>query len=124
MKNLGKNIFLDYCWSIDFSLLDGYSFGSSNEQLNYSDFKQEVQSKKVKSIVYKGDQMTVEAERFNGTTFTVILPAYVTDQDLNEQLKESDVAIAYEAVEKPSIWSQLLIGAFPLLLYWVFSSYL
>ena len=59
--------------------------------------------------------MTVEAERFNGTTFTVILPAYVTDQDLNEQLKESDVAIAYEAVEKPSIWSQLLIGAFPLL---------
>ena len=117
MKNLGKNIFF---WIIAgvliFSLLDGYSFGSSNEQLNYSDFKQEVQSKKVKSIVYKGDQMTVEAERFNGTTFTVILPAYVTDQDLNEQLKESDVAIAYEAVEKPSIWSQLLIGAFPLLL--------
>ncbi len=117
MKNLGKNIFF---WIIAgaliFTLLDGYSYGSVKEELTYSEFKQEVQSKKVKTMLYKGDQMTVEAERYNGTKFTVILPAYVSDQDLNETLKETDVSIAYEAVEKPSIWSQLLIGAFPLLL--------
>ena len=117
MKNLGKNIFF---WIIAgaliFTLLDGYSYGSANEELNYSEFKQEVQSKKVKTMTYKGDQMTVEAERYNGTKFTVVLPAYVSDQDLNEMLRETDVSIAYERVEKPSIWSQLLIGAFPLLL--------
>ena len=117
MKNLGKNIFF---WIIAgaliFTLLDGYSYGSAKEELTYSEFKQEVQAKKVKTMLHKGDQMTVEAERYNGTKFTVVLPAYVSDQDLNEILRETDVSIAYERVEKPSIWSQLLIGAFPLLL--------
>ena len=117
MKNLGKNIFF---WIIAgaliFTLLDGYSGGSIKEELTYSEFKKEVQAKKVKTIVHKGDQMTVEAERHNETKFTVILPAYVQDQELKMILSENDVSESYEAVDKPSIWSQLLIGAFPLLL--------
>ena len=117
MKNLGKNIFF---WIIAgaliFTLLDGYSRGSVKEELTYSEFKKEVQAKKVKTIVHKGDQMTVEAERHNETKFTVILPAYVQDQELKMILSENDVSESYEAVDKPSIWSQLLIGAFPLLL--------
>ena len=117
MKNLMKNIFF---WIIAgaliFTLLDGYSRGSVKEELTYSEFKKEVQAKKVKTIVHKGDQMTVEAERHNETKFTVILPAYVQDQELKMILSENDVSESYEAVDKPSIWSQLLIGAFPLLL--------
>ena len=117
MKNLMKNIFF---WIIAgaliFTLLDGYSRGSVKEELTYSEFKKEVQAKKVKTIVHKGDQMTVEAERHNETKFTVILPAYVQDQELKIILNENDVSESYEAVDKPSIWSQLLIGAFPLLL--------
>ncbi len=99
-----------------FMLLDNYSSSSLKEELTYSEFKQEVKGKKVKSIVYKGDQMTVEVERFNGTKYTTQKPAYISDQDLNESLTEADVEIAFEALEKPSVWSQLLIGAFPLLL--------
>ena len=99
-----------------FMLLDNYSTSSLKEELTYSEFKQEVKGKKVKSIVYKGDQMTVEVERFNGTKYTTQKPAYISDQDLNESLTEADVEIAFEALEKPSVWSQLLIGAFPLLL--------
>ena len=60
--------------------------------------------------------MTVEVERFNGTKYTTQKPAYISDQDLNESLTEADVEIAFEAIDKPSVWSQLLIGAFPLLL--------
>ena len=99
-----------------FTLLNNYSSNSIKEELTYSEFKQEVKGKKVKSIVYKGDQMTVEVERFNGTKYTTQKPAYISDQDLNESLTEADVEIAFEALEKPSVWSQLLIGAFPLLL--------
>ena len=99
-----------------FMLLDNYSSSSLKEELTYSEFKQEVKGKKVKSIVYKGDQMTVEVERFNGTKYTTQKPAYISDQDLNESLTEADVEITFEALEKPSVWSQLLIGAFPLLL--------
>ena len=45
-----------------FMLLDNYSTSSLKEELTYSEFKQEVKGKKVKSIVYKGDQMTVESK--------------------------------------------------------------
>tara|TARA_B100001057_G_scaffold123829_1_gene122642 strand:+ start:11861 stop:13765 length:1905 start_codon:yes stop_codon:yes gene_type:complete len=117
MKNLGRNLlFWLTAGLLMFMLLDNYSGGSVKEELTYSEFKQEVKGKKVKSIVYKGDQMTVEVERFNGTRYTTQKPAYISDQDLNESLTEADVEIAFEALEKPSVWSQLLIGAFPLLL--------
>jgi len=117
MKNIGRNLlFWLVAGTLMFTLLNNYSSNSVKEELTYSEFKQEVKGKKVKSIVYKGDQMTVEVERFNGTKYTTQKPAYISDQDLNESLTEADVEIAFEALEKPSIWSQLLIGAFPLLL--------
>ena len=117
MKNFGRNIlFWLVAATLTFMLLDSYSSSTLKEELTYSEFKQEVKGKKVKSIAYKGDQMTVEVERFNGTKYTTQNPAYISDQDLNESLTEADVEITFEALEKPSVWSQLLIGAFPLLL--------
>jgi len=117
MKNIGRNLFF---WLVAgtllFMMLDNYSAARVDEQLTYSEFKQEIKSKKVKSIVYKGDQMTVEGERFNGTKFSTKKPVYVTDNELDESLRAADVAVEYEALDKPSVWSQLLIGAFPLLL--------
>ena len=117
MKNIGKNLFF---WLIAgtflFMMLDNFSRSNPVEELTYSEFKQEIQSKKVKSIVYKGDQMTVEGERLDGTKFSTKKPVYVRDDMLDESLREADVAVSYEALDKPSIWSQLLVGAFPLLL--------
>ena len=72
-----------------FMLLDNYSASSLKEELTYSQFKQEVKGKKVKSIVYKGDQMTVEVERFNITGSTFNLPVF-TDVDLNYQAYEAE----------------------------------
>jgi cell division protease FtsH len=117
MKNLPKNlIFWLIAGTIAFVFLQSLSEPRIQEELTYSEFKQEVKSKKVKSIVYKGDQMTVVGERLNGTQFTTKKPIYVRDDDLEQSLIESDVAVEFEALEKPSIWSQLLVGAFPLLL--------
>ena len=117
MKNLPKNlIFWLIAGTIAFVFLQNLSEPRIQEELTYSEFKQEVKSKKVKSIVYKGDQMTVVGERLNGTQFTTKKPVYVRDDDLEQSLIESDVAVEFEALEKPSIWSQLLVGAFPLLL--------
>ena len=117
MKNISKNLFF---WLIAgtflFMMLDNFSRSNPVEELTYSEFKQEVQSKKVKSIVYKGDQMTVEGERLDGPKFSTKKPVYVRDDMLDESLREADVAVSYEALDKPSIWSQLLVGAFPLLL--------
>ena len=54
MKNLGKNVFF---WlivgSLAFMLLENYQMGASKEELSFTEFKNEVKAKKVKSIVYK-----------------------------------------------------------------------
>ena len=101
MKNFGRNIlFWLVAGTLMFMLLDNYSSSSLKEELTYSEFKQEVKGKKVKSIVYKGDQMTVEVERFNGTKYTTQNPAYISDQALNDSLTEADVEIAFEAIDE------------------------
>ena len=100
MKNLGRNIlFWLVAGTLMFMLLDSYSSSSLKEELTYSEFKQEVKGKKVKSIVYKGDQMTVEGERLDGTKFSTKKPVYVRDDMLDESLREADVAVSYEALD-------------------------
>ena len=117
MKNLGKNIFF---WlivgSLAFMLLENYQMGASKEELSFTEFKNEVKSKKVKSIVYKKDRETIEGERLNGTKFTTNAPVYLIDDDLRLSIKEADVSETVEKVEQPKWWTQLLVGAFPLLL--------
>ena len=117
MKNLGKNIFF---WlivgSLAFMLLENYQIGTSKEELSFTEFKNEVKAKKVKSIVYKKDRETIEGERLNGTKFTTNAPVYLIDDDLRLSIKEADVSETVEKVEQPKWWTQLLVGAFPLLL--------
>ncbi|MFL2695661.1 MAG: ATP-dependent zinc metalloprotease FtsH [Gammaproteobacteria bacterium] len=117
MKNLGKNIFF---WlivgSLAFMLLENYQMGTSKEELSFTEFKNEVKAKKVKSIVYKKDRETIEGERLNGTKFTTNAPVYLIDDDLRLSIKEADVSETVEKVEQPKWWTQLLVGAFPLLL--------
>ena len=97
-------------------LLENYQIGASKEELSFTEFKNEVKSKKVKSIVYKKDRETIEGERLNGTKFTTNAPVYLIDDDLRLSIKEADVSETVEKVEQPKWWTQLLVGAFPLLL--------
>ena len=90
--------------------------GTSKEELSFTEFKNEVKAKKVKSIVYKKDRETIEGERLNGTKFTTNAPVYLIDDDLRLSIKEEDVSETVEKVEQPKWWTQLLVGAFPLLL--------
>tara|TARA_B100000927_G_scaffold3860_1_gene3073 strand:- start:2473 stop:4302 length:1830 start_codon:yes stop_codon:yes gene_type:complete len=90
--------------------------GASKEELSFTEFKNEVKAKKVKSIVYKKDRETIEGERLNGTKFTTNAPVYLIDDDLRLSIKEADVSETVEKVEQPKWWTQLLVGAFPLLL--------
>ena len=117
MKNLGKNVFF---WlivgSLAFMLLENYQMGTSKEELSFTEFKNEVKAKKVKSIIYKKDRETIEGERLNGTKFTTNAPVYLIDDDLRLSIKEADVSETDEKVETPKWWTQLLVGAFPLLL--------
>ena len=86
------------------------------EQISYSQFRQEVLSDRIAKVVYKGDQMTIIGDRLDGSKFETNYPIFKRDDSLDKAIQENGVIAVYEKVEQPSIWSQLLVGAFPILL--------
>ena len=89
---------------------------SKREMISYSQFKQEVLSDRIAKVIYKGDQMTIFGERLDGTRFETRHPIYKRDESVDNAIEEHGVITVFESVEQPSIWSQLLVGAFPILL--------
>ena len=99
-------------------LFNSIDQSSSNrrDQISYSQFRQEVLSDRVSEVIYKGDQMTIHGQRLDGTRFETRHPMYKRDEALDNALSEHGVVTTFESVNEPSIWSQLLVGAFPILL--------
>jgi cell division protease FtsH len=60
--------------------------------------------------------MTIFGERLDGTRFETRHPIYKRDESVDIAIEEHGVVTIFETVEQPSIWSQLLVGAFPILL--------
>ena len=89
---------------------------SKREMISYSQFKQEVLSDRIAKVIYKGDQMTIFGERLDGTRFETRHPIYKRDESVDNAIEEHGVITVFESVEQPSLWSQLLVGAFPILL--------
>ena len=89
---------------------------SSRDQISYSEFQREVFSDNVQKLTYKGDQQTIIGTRLDGTTFETIQSLYKSDEAVNKAIQENKVNVVNEKPEQPSIFSQLLVGAFPILL--------
>ena len=60
--------------------------------------------------------MTIFGDRLDGTRFETRHPIYKKDESVDNAIEEHGVITVFESVEQPSIWSQLLVGAFPILL--------
>lgn len=88
----------------------------AREQISYSQFKEEVMSDRIAKVTYKGDQMTITGDRLDGSKFETIHPIYKKDDAVDNAIEENGIIAVYEKVEQPSIWSQLLVGAFPIIL--------
>ena len=89
---------------------------SRRAQISYSEFRQDVLSDNIAEVTYKGDQMTIHGQRLDGSRFETLHPMYKRDEDLENALESNRVVVNYENVEQPSLWSQLLVGAFPIIL--------
>ena len=101
-------------------LLYSCSENDDLEQISYSQFKQEVLANQIVGITYKGDQMTIIGDRFDGSKFETTNPIYLKDEVLESVLRENNVRQTYEIPEKPSRSSQLLISALPLIVIILF----
>ena len=89
---------------------------SAREQISYSQFKQEVLSDRVAKVVYKGDQMTIIGDRLDGSKFETTHPIFKRDEAVENAIEENGIIAVYEKIEQPSLFSQLLVGAFPIIL--------
>ena len=89
---------------------------AAREQISYSQFKEEVLSDRIAKVVYKGDQMTIIGDRLDGSKFETTHPIFKKDEAVDNAIEDNGVIAVYEKIEQPSVLSQLLVGAFPILL--------
>ena len=114
MNDMVKNLLL---WlviaAVLLSVFNNFNMKSQTEQVGYSDFIQEIQSDQVKRVVVDG--LTISGERYDGSNFETVRPM-VEDPKLIDDLLEHKVVVEGRKPEQQSVWSQLLVASFPILI--------
>jgi len=114
LNDMAKNLVL---WLIIAAVLlmvfQNFKPQSRDEALSYSDFVQDVQSGQVKSVLVDG--LTITGEKADGSRFKTIQPQ-ILDDELTNELVRSNVQFVGREPESPSIWQQLLVASFPILI--------
>ncbi len=114
MNDMAKNLILWVVIAIVLlSVFNNFSANTSSQTIPYSQFVEYVQSGQVDKVVIDGS--TVAGRTVSNEKFETVLPA-IADIDLMPMLLENNVAIEGRAPEKQSLWAQLLVACFPILL--------
>jgi cell division protease FtsH len=111
---MGKNLII---WlilaAVLLSVFQNFSTQPASIELEYGEFVEEVLDGRVDSVTLQG--IEIKGERKDGSKFLVYRPE-VLDLDLMPDLRENHVKIIGVPPEQQSLWSQLLVAAFPILL--------
>lgn len=83
------------------------------KNLDYSRFLSEVQSDQIRRI--ETDGFTIYGERVDNTHFKTVRP-YMEDPKLIDDLLEHQVEVIGREPEQQSLWTQLLVACFPILI--------
>lgn len=95
------------------SVFNNFNTQGQKEQLGYSAFIQEVQNDRLSKVVVDG--LTISAERKDGSSFETVRPM-VEDPKLMDDLLAHNVVVEGKKPEQQSVWTQLLVASFPILL--------
>ncbi|MET4711456.1 cell division protease FtsH [Pseudomonas sp. PvP125] len=113
MNDMAKNLIL---WLIIAAVLvtvmNNFSSPNEPQTLNYSDFIQQVKDGKVERVAVDGYVIT--GKRSDGDSFKTIRPA-IQDNGLIGDLVDNHVVVEGKQPEQQSIWTQLLVASFPIL---------
>ena len=94
------------------TVMNNFSSPSEPQTLNYSDFIQQVKDGKVERVTVDGYVIT--GKRSDGDTFKTIRPA-IQDNGLIGDLVNNNVVVEGKQPEQQSIWTELLVGSFAIL---------
>jgi len=94
------------------SVFKNFNMQGTPDTLGYSELIQQVQADQVKKVTVDG--LTIYGERFDGTKFETIRP--LEDPKLIDELLEHRVVVEGRKPEQQSVWMQLLVASFPILI--------
>lgn len=114
MNDMARNLVL---WlviaAVLLTIFNNFSTESETGRLSYSDFVAEVQSGRIERVTVDG--FTIEGVRQNGDRFETVRPA-ISDPKLIDDLLEHNVVVEGKMPEQQSLWQQLLVATFPILI--------
>ncbi|CAA0094203.1 ATP-dependent zinc metalloprotease FtsH [Zhongshania aliphaticivorans] len=114
MNDMAKNLLL---WLVIAAVLltvfNNFSVQSPTEQLNYSQFITEVQNERVRKVVING--LVISGERNDNSRFESVRPP-LDDPKLIDDLLQHNVVVEGSKPERQSLWTQLLVASFPILI--------
>ncbi|WP_027707250.1 ATP-dependent zinc metalloprotease FtsH [Zooshikella ganghwensis] len=86
---------------------------SSTKEISYSDFVTYIENKQVSKVEIDGSK--VNGRFTDNQTFETNLPLAIRDDKLMDDLLRNQVEVSVKPIEKQSIWTQLLVASFPIL---------
>ena len=94
------------------TVMNNFSSPTEPQTLSYSDFLEQVQEGRVERVTVDG--YVIVGKRSDGESFKTIRPA-IQDNGLIGDLINNNVLIEGKQPEQQSIWTQLLVASFPIL---------
>lgn len=114
LNDMAKNLIL---WMIIAGVLltvfSNINQETNDNSINYSTFVKEIRSGRIEKVELAG--IDIAGVRSDNSRFTTVMPLIGDDQLLNELL-ENDVEVIAKEPEQQSIWTQLLVASFPILI--------
>jgi cell division protease FtsH len=94
------------------TVFNNFSAQQKTQAMNYSQFIELVQGGQVKQVVIDG--LSFDIETTDNRRYTTVRPM-VEDPKLMDELINNNVTVIGKEPEKQSIWTQLLVASFPIL---------
>jgi cell division protease FtsH len=114
LNDMAKNLLL---WMVIAAVLltvfNNINQETTSSSVTYSDFVKEVRAGQVRSVIIAG--ISVSGRRMDSTQFSTTIPM-IGDDQLIDDLFENGVEIVGSEPERQSIWMQLLVASFPILI--------
>ena len=114
MNDMTKNLLL---WlviaAVLVTVMNNFSSQGETGKLNYSTFIEEVKTGRVQQVTVDG--FIISGKRADGSVFETVRPA-IQDNGLMGDLIENNVSVVGKQPERQSMWMQLLVASFPILI--------
>ena len=114
MNDMAKNLLL---WlviaAVLLSIFNNFNMQTPTERMVYSEFIEEVNRDQVSKVVIDG--VTIMGTRNDGSRFETTRPM-VDDPKLMDDLLAHNVEVEGREPEQQSVWTQLLVASFPILI--------